>query len=55
MDIVDGVASIYLTGTLRVGGVCDEPRVRAQIEETALQYYTVDEVRIYVNGEPLAF
>ncbi|MEZ4617585.1 MAG: GerMN domain-containing protein [Caldilineaceae bacterium] len=55
IDIVDGVASIYLTGTLRVGGVCDEPRVRAQIEETALQYYTVDEVRIYVNGEPLAF
>jgi hypothetical protein len=55
IDIVNGVASIYLTGQLRVGGVCDEPRVRAQIEETALQYYTVDEVQIFVNGEPLGF
>jgi LysM repeat protein len=55
IDIVDSVASIYLTGELQVGGVCDEPRVRAQLEETALQYVTVDEVRIFVNGEPLAF
>lgn len=55
IDIMNGVASIYLVGQLQVGGVCDEPRVRAQIEETALQYYTVDEVQIYVNGEPLAF
>ncbi|MEZ4728470.1 MAG: GerMN domain-containing protein [Caldilineaceae bacterium] len=55
IDITNGVASIYLVGQLQVGGVCDEPRVRAQIEETALQYYTVDEVQIYVNGEPLAF
>lgn len=55
IDIVNGVASIYLSGQLQVGGVCDEPRVRAQIEETALQYYTVDEVRIFVNGERLGF
>ncbi len=55
IDIVNGVASLYLTGQLQVGGVCDEPRVRAQLEETALQYYTVSEVRIYINGEPLSF
>lgn len=55
IDLVSGVASIYLTGDLRIGGVCDEPRFRAQIEETALQYYTVNEVRIFVNGEPLSF
>ncbi|HRW05469.1 MAG TPA: LysM peptidoglycan-binding domain-containing protein [Caldilineaceae bacterium] len=55
IDIADGVASLYLTGDLQVGGVCDEPRIRAQLEETALQYYTVDEVRIYINGEPLSF
>jgi hypothetical protein len=55
IDIINGVASIYLSGQLQVGGVCDEPRVRAQIEETALQYYTVNEVQIFVNGQPLAF
>ncbi|MEZ4711778.1 MAG: LysM peptidoglycan-binding domain-containing protein [Caldilineaceae bacterium] len=55
IDITDGVASLYLSGALRVGGVCDEPRVRAQLEETALQYSTVDEVRIFFNGEPLSF
>lgn len=55
IDIVDGIASLYLTGELRVGGVCDEPRIRAQLEETALQYSTVDEVRIYINGAPLTF
>jgi hypothetical protein len=37
-----------------VGGVCDEPRVRAQLEETALQFVTVDSVSIFVNGQPLA-
>ncbi|MEZ4869175.1 MAG: LysM peptidoglycan-binding domain-containing protein [Caldilineaceae bacterium] len=55
IDIENGVASIYLTGNLQIGGVCDEPRLRAQLEETALQYYTIDEVRIFVNGEPLPF
>ena len=55
ITITKGIATIYLTGQLQVGGVCDEPRVRAQLEETALQYYTVDEVQIFVNGEPLAF
>lgn len=55
IDIVNGVASIYLTGEYSIGGVCDEPRFRAQLEETALQYYTVNEVRIFINGEPLSF
>ncbi len=53
IDIVDDVASIYLTGDFAIGGICDNPRVRAQLEETALQYYTVDEVQIFINGESL--
>ncbi len=53
IDIVDDVATIYLTGDFAIGGVCDSPRVRAQLEETALQYATVDEVQIFVNGESL--
>lgn len=47
----DGVAEIYLTGELSgLGGVCDNPRAQIQIEETALQFSTVKEVEIYLNG-----
>jgi hypothetical protein len=51
--IVDGEAVIELSGTLILGGVCDEPRVRAQLRETALQYATVEEASIFINGSPL--
>ncbi len=54
VDIADGVATIDLTGDFPIGGVCDGPRVQAQLEETALQYDSVDEVQIFVNGAPLA-
>lgn len=46
-------AIVHLSGTLTVGGVCDSPRVLAQLEETALQFETVDDVDIFVNGTPL--
>ena len=36
--IVNGIATIKLTGTLSLGGVCDDPRVDAQITNTALQF-----------------
>jgi hypothetical protein len=51
--IVEGEAVIELSGTLTLGGVCDEPRVEAQLRKTALQYSTVDRVAIFVNGTPL--
>jgi hypothetical protein len=51
--IQNGEAVIRLTGTLQLGGVCDEPRVRAQLRQTALQYETVDDVSIFINGTPL--
>lgn len=51
IDIIDGEAVIRLSGNLLLGGVCDEPRVKAQIEETALQFSTVSEVSIYINGD----
>ena len=44
---------VYLTGTLRLGGVCDNPRVKAQLEQTALQFSTVKSVRFFVNGKAL--
>ena len=48
-----GKADINLSGTLMLGGECDNPRVKAQIEETALQFPTVSEVSVFVNGTPL--
>ncbi|MFP4394775.1 MAG: GerMN domain-containing protein, partial [Anaerolineales bacterium] len=53
IDIEDREAIIELSGELVVGGVCDSPRVQAQLQQTALQYSTVDEVSIFINGEPL--
>jgi hypothetical protein len=53
VSIENREAIIRLSGTLTLGGVCDEPRVRAQLRETALQYATVDRVSIFINGTPL--
>jgi hypothetical protein len=47
-------ATIYLTGTLMMGGECDTPRVEAQIIETAKQFSTVKDVAVFVNGRTLA-
>ncbi|HLD60625.1 MAG TPA: hypothetical protein VJA27_00620 [Patescibacteria group bacterium] len=48
----DGTAKIYLTGEVSgLGGVCDQPRVPAQIEETTKQFSTVKKMEMYLNGE----
>ena len=52
-SIVNGHATINLTGNLSTGGVCDIPRVEAQLEETALQFSTVTGVTVYVNNVEL--
>lgn len=49
--VASGVASIYLEGSLTgLAGVCDDPRAKIQIEETALQFPTVQTVKLYLNG-----
>jgi murein DD-endopeptidase MepM/ murein hydrolase activator NlpD len=45
---------VYLRGTLTLAGVCDIPRVEAQLRQTALQFSTVTQVQFFVNGVPLA-
>jgi hypothetical protein len=54
VSIDGGKASVYLTGTLQMGGECDSPRVQAQLEQTVLQFSTVTEAAIFINGKPLA-
>jgi len=51
--IEQGKAVIHLTGSIRLGGTCDAPRVEAQIEQTALQFSTVSDVAVFVNDVPL--
>ncbi len=51
--ITNGKAAVYLTGSLNLGGVMDIPRIENQLNETALQFSTVKEVQIYLNGNPL--
>jgi spore germination protein GerM len=52
ITIEDGLATINLSGGLAIGGECDEPRIRAQIQQTALQFSNIDDVLILVNGIP---
>ncbi|MGA2503233.1 MAG: GerMN domain-containing protein [Anaerolineales bacterium] len=54
ITIAAGKASVYLSGTLLLGGECDNPRVQAQLEQTILQFPTVTEADIFINGKPLA-
>jgi spore germination protein GerM len=49
-----GIARLSFAGRLITGGVCDSPRVQAQIEETALQFPTVKKVKVFINGVPLS-
>lgn len=53
VTIRNGQALINLTGTVRLGGVCDNPRFQAQLEETALQFPAVDQVTIFINDQSL--
>lgn len=53
LGLQNGLASVYLTGDLMLGGTCDSPRVEQQIRATALQFSTVTDVEIFLNGKPL--
>lgn len=51
--VANGKATIKLTGKLLMGGECDDPRVEAQLTQTALQFSTVTSVEIFINDTPL--
>jgi hypothetical protein len=53
VGVQNGEAVLRLTGELVLSGVCDHPRVKAQLEEIALQFTTVNSVSVFINGEPL--
>ncbi|MEZ2391455.1 GerMN domain-containing protein [bacterium RCC_150] len=52
---LDGsTAVVNLTGSLRPGGVCDNPRIEAQLTQTAVANTGASRAEIYVDGTPLA-
>jgi spore germination protein GerM len=54
VSLRSGLATIRLTGDGPViTGICDEPRITSQIEETAKQFPTVKRVQIFVNNQRL--
>ncbi len=46
--------TVYLAGTLSMGGACDLPRVEAQLTQTAVAAVGAIRAEIYVNGRNLA-
>jgi hypothetical protein len=48
-----GVATINLTGTVKMGGECDTPRFKSQIEQTILAQPGVKSAVIFLNGKPI--
>jgi hypothetical protein len=47
-------ARVYLKGYLELGGKCDNPRLLAELQETALQFADVTRVQFYLDDRPLA-
>ena len=53
VTVEQGVAAVYLSGTLSLGGTCDDPRAVGQIAATTRRFQTVTRVEIIFNGGPL--
>lgn len=47
------VVTVELTGELILGGTCDAPRVKAQLEQTAMTATGSGKAEVFVNGGPL--
>jgi hypothetical protein len=50
LSINNGQAVVKLKGSYQLGGVCDNPRFKAQIEETILQFPTIKKADIFINN-----
>lgn len=54
VSINKGTATIRFSGRIAIAGICDQPRITEQIEETAKQFPTVKRVKVFVGKETLA-
>ncbi len=54
VSIQKQTATILITGEVFVAGICDEPRIVGQIEETARQFPNVKNVKVFIGNRSLA-
>lgn len=54
VSVRNGTATIHISGEIFVAGICDEPRIQSQIEETARQFSNVKRVNVFIGKETLA-
>jgi hypothetical protein len=48
-----GSATVSLKGSLSLGGVCDIPRFKSQLEETAMQFPSIKSLSVFINNQTL--
>lgn len=53
VTIANGIADVYLKGDFNISGVCDIPRIKEQLYETAKQFSDIKKVEIYINDKTL--
>jgi hypothetical protein len=52
-ELTGSTITINLTGQFMLGGVCDIPRAKAQLEYTAMAAAGATSAQVFVNGRPL--
>jgi hypothetical protein len=52
-ELAGSTITINLTGQFILGGVCDIPRAKAQLEYTAMAAAGATSARVFVNGRPI--
>ncbi|MBP6904649.1 MAG: hypothetical protein KBB91_01145 [Candidatus Pacebacteria bacterium] len=51
VSIANGTAKLMLKGIMYGPGHCAEPELRAQIDQAAFQFPTVNKLEVYLNGQ----
>jgi hypothetical protein len=52
-ELVGSTINIYLSGQFMLGGVCDIPRAKAQLEYTAMAASGATSAQVFVDGRPI--
>ncbi|WP_426225055.1 hypothetical protein [Pseudarthrobacter sp. DSP2-3-2b1] len=52
-ELAGSTITIYLSGQFMLGGVCDVPRAKAQLEYTAMAASGATSAEVFVNGRPI--
>lgn len=48
-----GLAEVALTGTMQLGGTCDSPRFKGQIEQTIMAQPGISAANVTINGKTM--